>query len=157
MNNPLSRSHLVTRRNGRSGEDRGFASAWSISRHTWLDDAQRHTPTCPSPFLCMVRDYIIVFLILDVLTPPHSQSNWIIVGSQAKNYLGLRYWCLRAQKKWKFSHMGKRSYLLTSAGWSANHGQIGWQWLAGNSPISRVRGFSFFVFLNLWATNWTFE
>ena len=28
---------------------------------------------------------------------------------------------------------GNRSYQLTSVGRSANHGQIGWHWLAGNS------------------------
>ena len=45
--------------------------------------------------------------------------------------------------------MGNGRYQLTSAGRSANHGQIGPHWLGGNF-ISHVGGFSFFVFLNPW-------
>ena len=35
---------------------------------------------------------------------------------------------------------GQKSYLLTRAGRSANHGQVGWPWLAGNSyfPCGRI-------------------
>ena len=39
--------------------------------------------------------------------------------------------------------MGKRSYKLTSASRSANHGQIGRHWLAGNSRIPCGRIFIF--------------
>ena len=39
----------------------------------------------------------------------------------------------RKNKKWKSSHMGNRSYQLTSAGWSAHGWQIDWHWLGGNS------------------------
>jgi len=41
--------------------------------------------------------------------------------------------------------MGNKSYQLTSAGRSANHGQIGRHWLAGNSyfPCGRIFVFCF--------------
>ena len=54
----------------------------------------------------------------------------------------LQYWCLRVQKnkKWNSCYMGNKSYQLTNSGQSANHGQIGWHWLAGNSyfPCERI-------------------
>ena len=40
--------------------------------------------------------------------------------------------------------MGNKNYQLTNAGQSANHGQIGWDWLAGNSYFPRQRIFIFF-------------
>ena len=55
------------------------------------------------------------------------------------------------KQKWKSSIAGDRSCQLTSAGRSANHGQIGWHWLAGNFYFPRRRIF-IFCFLNPWAS-----
>ena len=55
-------------------------------------------------------------------------QTWIFMHKGLKN------------KEWKSSNMGNRSYQPTSAGWSANHRQIGRHWFAGNSyfPCERI-------------------
>ena len=51
-----------------------------------------------------------------------------------------------AQEFRKSSNAGNRIYQLTCASRSANHGQIGWHWLAGNSYFLRRRIFNFLFF-----------
>ena len=56
-------------------------------------------------------------------TPGQNRFKWK-VGSQAKDYLNIQYWCLEVQKykKWKSSNAGNRSCQLNSVRRSANHG-----------------------------------
>ena len=74
-----------------------------------------------------------------------SQTDLKKVWCNAQDPHILQYWCPRAKKnkKWKSSDVGNRSYQLTSAGQSTNHGQICHHGLAGNSHFPRWRIFIF--------------
>ena len=98
--------------------------------------------------MVIINHMHILLLKLYYKTPRQNRFKWN-VGFKAKDYSNLRYWCSRVQKnkKWKSSDMGIKSYQLTSAGQSTNHGQTGRHWLAGNSY--HVRRFSFLFFWTL--------